>query len=187
MIYHRLWLGLASNYWILSPPQSSNSTIDGQKTSRNLLSTIFLPTFWSMHIVKQRNQEWQVWDRKRLPIKDATIWHLERENSLKSPLVFPLNFLLFLWCEVILNIECLVNLLWSLAFDHISHCLTGKIQQILYIQIFKETERGWEGCHQKGDARSEEEGGGEEEAPSDNIGRGGNSNRASIHWGQEHH
>jgi hypothetical protein len=26
-----------------------------------------------------------------------------------------------------------------------------------------------------------------EEAPSDNISRGGNSNRAGIHWGQEHH
>jgi hypothetical protein len=36
------------------------------------------------------------------------------------------------------------------------------------------------------EARSEEEGG-EEEAPSNNIGRGGNSNRAGIHWGQEHH
>jgi hypothetical protein len=31
-------------------------------------------------------------------------------------LVFP-NFLLFFWCEVILNIECLANLLWSLAFE----------------------------------------------------------------------
>jgi hypothetical protein len=30
-------------------------------------------------------------------------------------------------------------------------------------------------------------GGGKEEAPSDNIGRGGNSNQAGIHWGQEHH
>ncbi len=106
-----------------------------QKTSRNLLSTFFLLAFWSMHNTKQRNQEWQGWDRERFPITDATIWHLKRENSLKSPLVFPSNFLLFFWCEVILNIECLANLLWSLAFDHISHCLTGKIQQILYIQI----------------------------------------------------
>jgi hypothetical protein len=42
------------------------------------------------------------------------------------------------------------------------------------------------GCHQKGEARPKE-GGGEEEAPSDNIGRGGNSNRTDIHWGEEHH
>jgi hypothetical protein len=66
--------------------------------------------FSGMHIFKDFKIMLLAWDRERLPIKDETIWHLKRENSLKSPLVFS-NFLLFFWCEVIFNIECLANLL----------------------------------------------------------------------------
>jgi hypothetical protein len=63
-----------------------------------------------------------------------------------------------LWAKKIsmmpyLQMECTGD--WN-AFDHISHCLTSKIQQILYIQIFTERcvilGRGWYGCKRVDDA-----------------------------------
>lgn len=60
---------------------------------------------------------------------------LEPPASFKGPLVLPPHFLLFLWCEVILDVECLADLLWSLPLDHVGDSLAGQVQQPLDVQV----------------------------------------------------
>ena len=67
------------------------------------------------------------------------IWHplLAKAGAslLKSPLVLPSDFFLFLRCEIVLDVKCLSNLLGCLAFDHVRNCLASQIQQVLDIQV----------------------------------------------------
>eukprot|EP00250_Pteridium_aquilinum_P034470 c7635_g2_i1 orf=2-307(-) len=54
---------------------------------------------------------------------------------LKSPLIFPPDLFLFLWGEIIHNIENPSDLLWSFVLYHVCHSLAGQIQQILDVQV----------------------------------------------------
>merc|ERR1712008_43593 len=45
-----------------------------------------------------------------------------------APFIFLGDLFLLRWCEIILNVECLTDFLWSFAFDHVSDRLTGDIQ-----------------------------------------------------------
>ena len=55
--------------------------------------------------------------------------------SLKSPLVPPADLFLFFRVEIILDIEGLPDLLWSLALYLVRHCLARQIKKTLDIQI----------------------------------------------------
>lgn len=57
--------------------------------------------------------------------------------SLESPLILSSDFFLFFRGEIILDIEGLPNLFWSLALNHISHCLAGQIKQTFNVQIVR--------------------------------------------------
>ena len=59
----------------------------------------------------------------------------EADNSLLSPFVLTANLVLFLRSEVILNVECLTDLLGRLALDHICNSLAANIKQRLNVQV----------------------------------------------------
>lgn len=56
---------------------------------------------------------------------------------LESPLILSANFLFLLGSEVVLNVECLSDLLGRLALNHVSHSLTGQIQQVLDVEVVR--------------------------------------------------
>ena len=58
-----------------------------------------------------------------------------RVNLLLSPLVFTTDLILLLRSKVILNVECLTDLFWGLALDHIRNRLASDIQQSLNIKV----------------------------------------------------
>lgn len=63
---------------------------------------------------------------------DKTKYNINQlDISLKSPLVFTTNFLLFLRSEVILNVEGPADLLGCLSLDHVCYSLACKIKQVL--------------------------------------------------------
>ena len=59
----------------------------------------------------------------------------QRMNLLLSPLVFTTDLILLLRGKVVLNIECLTNLFWGLALDHIRNSLASDIQQSLDVKV----------------------------------------------------
>jgi hypothetical protein len=58
-----------------------------------------------------------------------------RQQSLEGPLVLHADLILLLLGEVVLDAECLADLLRSLALDHVSNRLAGQVQQSLDVQI----------------------------------------------------
>ena len=54
-------------------------------------------------------------------------------SLIKYPSVLSPDLLLFLWSEVILDVECLANFLRSLSLHHVSNRLAGQIRQALDI------------------------------------------------------
>ena len=55
--------------------------------------------------------------------------------SLKCPLVLLPNLWFFFWIVIILDVECLANLFWSLSLHHVCHSLASQVQQPLNVQI----------------------------------------------------
>jgi hypothetical protein len=56
-------------------------------------------------------------------------------NVLLGPLVLAADLVLFFGSEVILNVECLANLLWALALDHVGDSLAPDIEKSLDIEV----------------------------------------------------
>ena len=56
-------------------------------------------------------------------------------NLLLSPLVLTTNLILLLRSEVVLNVKCLADLFWRLAFNHICNRLAPNIQQSLNVKV----------------------------------------------------
>merc|ERR1712212_747190 len=52
-----------------------------------------------------------------------------------TPLIFFLYLCLFIFCEIVFNVECFTNLLWCFTFDHICNCFACNIKQAFYIQV----------------------------------------------------
>ena len=52
-----------------------------------------------------------------------------------APLVLLADGLLFLGCEVVLDVECLADLLWCLSLDHVGNSLACNIQQRFDIEV----------------------------------------------------
>ena len=52
-----------------------------------------------------------------------------------SPLVLAADLILLLWCEVVLDVEGLADLLWRLALDHVRDCLAANIEQRLDVHV----------------------------------------------------
>lgn len=52
-----------------------------------------------------------------------------------SPLVLAADLLLLLWCEVIRDVECLANLLWGFALDHVGDSLAADVQESLDVKV----------------------------------------------------
>ena len=55
--------------------------------------------------------------------------------SLKCPLVLLPNLWFFFWIVIILDVECLTSLLWSLSLHHVYHILASQFQYPLNVQI----------------------------------------------------
>ena len=55
----------------------------------------------------------------------------------KCPLVFLANLVLFLWREIVLDVERLANFRRRLPFDHIRDGLAAQIKQLLDIQVVR--------------------------------------------------
>ena len=58
---------------------------------------------------------------------------LEGSHSLLGPLIFATDLILLLGSEVILDIECLTDLLGRLALDHIRDSLAANIKESLNV------------------------------------------------------
>ena len=58
-----------------------------------------------------------------------------RIDLLLSPLVLTTDLILLLRREIVLNVECLTDLFWGLALDHIRNRLAPDIQQSLNVKI----------------------------------------------------
>jgi hypothetical protein len=56
-------------------------------------------------------------------------------NLLLSPLVLATDLILLLRSEIILNVECLANLLGALAFDHVGNCLATNVEKGLDVKV----------------------------------------------------
>ena len=56
-------------------------------------------------------------------------------SSFKCPLVFPSNFLFFLRCEIILDVEVCPDFFRRLALDESRHFLAAEIQKLSHVQI----------------------------------------------------
>jgi len=52
-----------------------------------------------------------------------------------SPLVLAANLLLLLGGEVVSNVECLSDLLWGFALDHVCDSLTANVKQRLDVEV----------------------------------------------------
>lgn len=59
------------------------------------------------------------------------------EYLFKRPLVLLANFFLFLWREVVLDVESLANFRRRLPFDHVRDGLAAQIEQILDVQVVR--------------------------------------------------
>ena len=59
----------------------------------------------------------------------------QRINLLLSPLVFTTDLILLLRGKVVLYVECLTDLFWGLALDHIRNRLAPDIQQRLDVKV----------------------------------------------------
>lgn len=55
--------------------------------------------------------------------------------TILSPLVLAADLILFFGREVILDVECLPDLLWRLALDHVRDRLAADIQQSLDVHV----------------------------------------------------
>ena len=60
---------------------------------------------------------------------------VQRRNLLLSPLVLTTDLILFLRGEIVLDVECLTDLFWGLALDHIRNGLAPDIQQSLDVKV----------------------------------------------------
>jgi hypothetical protein len=56
-------------------------------------------------------------------------------HLLEGPLVLPADLLFLLRAEVIFYVEGLADLLRSLALNHVSYGLAGKVQQSLDVEV----------------------------------------------------
>jgi hypothetical protein len=56
-------------------------------------------------------------------------------NLLLSPLVLAADLVLLLWCEVVLNVECLADLLGALSLDHVGHGLATNVEKGLDVEV----------------------------------------------------
>lgn len=63
--------------------------------------------------------------------RDKRVNHL----AVLSPLVLAADLLLFLGCEIILNVECLADLIGGLALDHVGNGLATYIKESLDIEV----------------------------------------------------
>lgn len=52
-----------------------------------------------------------------------------------GPLVFAADLVLLFWCEVVLDVEGLADLLWGLALDHVGNGLTTDIEKRLDVEV----------------------------------------------------
>lgn len=52
-----------------------------------------------------------------------------------SPFIFPTNLVLLFWCEVVLDVEGLADLLWGLALDHVGNGLAADIEKGLDVEV----------------------------------------------------
>ena len=59
------------------------------------------------------------------------------EYLFKRPLVLLANFFLFLWREVVLDVESLANFCRRLPFDHVRDGLAAQIEQFLDVQVVR--------------------------------------------------
>ena len=56
-------------------------------------------------------------------------------NLLLSPLVLATDLIFLLRSEIVLNVECLADLLWALAFDHVRDCLATDVEKSLDVKV----------------------------------------------------
>ena len=52
-----------------------------------------------------------------------------------SPLVLTTDLVLLFWREVVLNVECLADLLWRLALDHVGDGLAPDVEESLDVHV----------------------------------------------------
>lgn len=92
---------------------------------------------WNNATARERMEIFQLskWYSGQISFVYASLENMSCGTSLKCPLILTSDFLLFLRCEVILDVESLANFLWSFAFDHVSDCLTCQVQKILDVEI----------------------------------------------------
>jgi hypothetical protein len=57
--------------------------------------------------------------------------------TILRPFVLTFDLILLLGREVILNVECLANLLGALSLDHVRDCLASNIQQRLDVEVVR--------------------------------------------------
>ena len=55
--------------------------------------------------------------------------------SLFSPLILTTDLILFFGREIILDVECLTDLLWRFTFDHVGDSLASDVEQGFDIEI----------------------------------------------------
>jgi hypothetical protein len=65
------------------------------------------------------------------PSKNST-WE---SLAVLGPLILPTDLILFLWCEIILNIECLADFLGRLALDHVGYRLATDVEQGFDVKV----------------------------------------------------
>lgn len=59
----------------------------------------------------------------------------QADNLLFSPLVLTANLVLFLWSEVVLDVEGPANFLRGFALDHVCNCLATSVEEGFNIEI----------------------------------------------------
>jgi hypothetical protein len=67
--------------------------------------------------------------------ESSTKWRELWRLTILSPLVLAADLLLLLGGEVIGDVECLSDLLWRLALDHVGHGLASNIKEGLDVKI----------------------------------------------------
>lgn len=55
--------------------------------------------------------------------------------AILGPLVLAADLVLLLWCEIVLNVEGLADLLWRLALDHVCDGLAADVEKGLDVEV----------------------------------------------------